>query len=388
MMRSHGALAAAVLLSFMLGSIHAFSLFIAPLEAELAAGRSEVSLVYSLALLCLTGAVLVGHRLFSRLSPAVLAGLVGIAGASGLMIAAIGQSLWQVILGYSLLYGAANGLGYGFCLQMGGRALPARAGFAMGLVTAVYALGAASFATLLDLVIAAGGAALGFAVLAVSLLVVAALSAALFRWSRVEAVADRAAVSAGAIGFDRLFWLLWSGYGLAVAAGLMALGHAAGIVAAAGGTPAQVLAGAMLIALGNALGGFAVAAIADRVPPGRLLWILPLLSALALAGQAAVDGGLAALIGLALIGVAYGAIIAVTPYAVARFYGASRYPAAYGRIFTAWGLAGLIAPVFAGLLYDLGGSYRVALVTAAVAAGGASAIAFLLDAKDAPPTRP
>ena len=378
MMRSRGALAAAVLLSFMLGSIHAYSLFIAPLEAKLDAGRSEVSLVYSLALLCLTAAVLVGHRLFRRLSPGSLTLLVGLSGASGLMIASFGQSLWQVILGYSLLYGAANGLGYGFCLQMGGRALPARAGLAMGLVTAVYALGAASFAKLLDLLIAGGGAALGFKVLAVALLATAVFSAALFRWSRVEAVSDGAAVAAEPVRFDRLFWLLWSGYGLAVAAGLMALGHAAGIVAAAGGTLAQILAGAMLIALGNAFGGFAVAAVADRVPPGRLLWTLPLLSALALAGQAAVDGGVAALIGLTLIGVAYGAIIAVTPYAVARFYGAARYPAAYGRIFTAWGLAGLIAPVFAGLLYDLGGGYRLALIFAALAAAAASGIAFLL----------
>ena len=114
--------------------------------------------------------------------------------------------------------------------------------------------------------------------------------------------------------------------------------------------------------------------------PGRLLLILPLLSAAALAGQAAIAAGPAALIGLTLTGFAYGAIIAVTPYAVARFYGPERYPAAYGRVFTAWGLAGLAAPSLAGLLYDLSGGYQAALLVAALAAGVASGIALLLPA--------
>jgi len=38
---------------------------------------------------------------------------------------------------------------------------------------------------------------------------------------------------------------------------------------------------------------------------------------------------------------------------------------AYGRIFLAWGAAGLLAPVAAGTLFDQTGSYAGALVIAA-----------------------
>ena len=40
------------------------------------------------------------------------------------------------------MFGAANGLGYGYALQISAQANPRYKGFAMGLVTASYALGA------------------------------------------------------------------------------------------------------------------------------------------------------------------------------------------------------------------------------------------------------
>ena len=58
--------AAASLLSAVLGSVHAFSVFIDPLEAQFSAARSAVSLTYSGALVSLTLAVLLGPRVYAR----------------------------------------------------------------------------------------------------------------------------------------------------------------------------------------------------------------------------------------------------------------------------------------------------------------------------------
>ncbi|MEM9240714.1 MAG: hypothetical protein AAGB07_12130 [Pseudomonadota bacterium] len=46
-----------------LGSIHAFSVFVVPLEEKFGVGRSDVSLTFSLSLVSLTLAVLIGHRI-------------------------------------------------------------------------------------------------------------------------------------------------------------------------------------------------------------------------------------------------------------------------------------------------------------------------------------
>ena len=54
--------------------------------------------------------------------------------------------------------------------------------------------------------------------------------------------------------------------------------------------------------------------------------------------------------------------------AVAARFGPARFAKVYGRVFTAWGAAGLAAPWIAGALYNVSGTYTVALVLAACAA--------------------
>lgn len=49
-----------------------------------------------------------------------------------------------------------------------------------------------------------------------------------------------------------------------------------------------------------------------------------------------------------LVGFAYGGIIATYPAAIAILFPGEDGPLAYGRIFTAWGTAGLLAPWLAG----------------------------------------
>ena len=72
MNRGFLALAAGSLLTGSLGSVHAFSVFIVPLEAAHGASRGAVSLVYSTALVFLTLAVLVGHRVYGVVRPPAL----------------------------------------------------------------------------------------------------------------------------------------------------------------------------------------------------------------------------------------------------------------------------------------------------------------------------
>jgi OFA family oxalate/formate antiporter-like MFS transporter len=110
-----------------------------------------------------------------------------------------------------------------------------------------------------------------------------------------------------------------------------------------------------------------VAVIADRSRPWIVLTWLALISAGALVLSATGSLGLV-LVGLTLVGTAYGATIAIFPFAVRARVGADAYPHVYGRIFTAWGMAGLAGPVTAGWLFDLNTSYRLPLILAALAA--------------------
>ena len=376
-------LAASIIVTGLLGSIHAFSVFIVSLEAAYAAGRSEVSLIYSLALLSLTVLVLFGHRIYSLLDPPKLAALSCLAAAAGLAVAASLDSLMGAYLGYGLLFGAANGVGYGFVLQLSAQALPNRRGFAMGSVTAAYAVGATIFAKLFSFLLLDTTAAQTMLVMAGILVVASGVVFALLTLSNAQYVGGNEESSHNSASvFDRTILRLWIGYGFGAAAGLMAIGHATGIVSDNGGSAELTVLGAMLISVGNAIGGILAGYLADRINARRLLLALPLLSALALGLLLTVSEPRLALAILTVIGFSYGAIIVVYPTAVATLFGAKEAARVYGLVFTAWGIAGLGAPWLAGFLYDSSGTYQSALAIAILTGLVSFAAAFGLPSSE------
>ncbi len=358
-----------VLLSGVLGSIHAYSLFIESFESDLGVGRGEAGAPYSVALASLTVVVLVSHLLF-RLVPGPLVVLIASGGAAiGLLLAASANSLAGVVLGYGVVFGAFNGLGYAFSLQRASESNPDRRGFALGLVTAAYALGGASTALVLDKQVAASGATSGLRWLALAIAVTGIVTSVLLTNNDSPARRSPARLSSANL---RILAPLWTAYLLAVLAGLMALGHAAAIVDDAGGP-----GGAAVVAAGlaSASGGLWVALVADRTATDRLLRLLPLGSAVVLVIAAVVSHGVVLMVAVAGIAFTYGALIAIYPLAVTQRFGQDGYSRAYGRVFTAWGTAGLVGPVGAGHLFEVTGSYRIPMFMAAVAAIGSAVVA-------------
>ncbi len=374
-------LAAAIVLSLGLGSIHAFSVLLEPLEIGLDATRAEIAPAYSIGLATLTVAVLVGHRLYRMLSPGLLAVVTCLLAAMGLVVASLATHPFVLWLGYGLIFGFANGVGYGFALYVTNLAFERHRGLAMGSVTAVYAIGASSFAKVFEQWIADVGADGTLLRLSIILIVFGTIAGLCLWCSTFETrSADIPATSTDEIrDLDRRqLFLCWLIYGTGVAAGLMAMGHAAGIITAVGGTMADGVKGAIGITFANALGGFLAGYLADRQPAHRLLAIYGIASTLALIILVVVDHVVLAIASLAVIGFAYGSIIALFPIVTAVIFGRDLYALAYGRIFTSWGLAGLIAPWFAGILYSQSSGYGVALIAAAMLALVSSALSLLL----------
>ncbi len=369
------ALLSASLLCLVLGSVHAFSVFLEPLEQGLSEPRSIVSLTYSFALVCLTIAVLFGHWIFSKVTPALLVILVCGVASTGAVIAAYSPSITLVWLGYSVIFGGANGLGYAFGLHLSAQANPGREGLAMGVVTACYALGATLAPMAFAWALSAGG--FQFAMLGLSAILIAIAPVCAMLLSRSGIIFQGETPSSHRkLGFDiRIIWL-WLAYGTAVTAGLMAIGHATAI-AKLGGLQNALWMAAAIIAVFNMIGSLSGGWLSDRLKHAHLLCGLSIVSAVALVMLGLARETAICLAGLGIVGFTYGALIAIYPATIAKMFGQLRGPRVYGRVFTAWGTAGLFGPWFAGYLFDLNGDYTVALLTAA-ALGLLSAIVIIL----------
>ncbi|MGI9436699.1 MAG: hypothetical protein ACR2Q4_18035, partial [Geminicoccaceae bacterium] len=374
-------LVAAMLLSTSLGSIHAFSVLLEPFERQLGASRAEIAFAYSLSLGALTLAVLIGHRIYRSTPPAVLAALTCIAAACGLIISALAAHPSGLWLGYGLIFGFANGVGYGYALYMTNQAVERHRGLAMGSVTAIYAIGASGFAKLFEHWGGSVGSDGALLRLSLTILMFGAIATLCLWRAPIGTIAsDHSSTSVGQTSSldRRRLGLCWLIYGSGVAAGLMAMGHAAGIVTAAGGTSTESVRGAVAITFANALGGFGIGYLADRQPAPRLLIALGAASASALLVLAITDNASLILISLAVVGFTYGSIIALFPIVTSLIFGRGNYALAYGRTFTSWGLAGFVAPWLAGVLYGHTGGYGIALVIAALLAALSAGMSLFL----------
>ena len=373
-------LLAAMLVTLIGGSIHAFSVYLIQLEQILELPRAQVSLFYSLALVCLTLSVLFGYKIYDFFSPATMIVGASICAGAGLTLASMGESWATIFIGYSLISGTANGIGYGYVLQLVGRVLPDFKAFSMAAVTAAYAIGATLFSLILAKLIQFYSLAFALNVLALCFILSGIVSGTIMKLLGVIYRVTDDVKSAATSGRSNI-GLLWISYGASVFAGLMAIGHAAGIVESVGGQYSVAIWGAIFIGVGSALGGFMVGWRINQSNFSQYLIGLPISSAIFLLMLVAAPNPTSAIILLALIGFSYGSIIAVYPYAVAVYYGDVAGPKIYGQVFTAWGFAGLTGPWVAGKLFDISQQYALPLMIAAAFAVISALVMWVISRK-------
>ena len=373
-MTGYGRLLGVLGLAVALGSLHAFSVITLPLKSQTGASLSSVSFVYSAAIVSLTAGVLASDWVFRTVSPRIAAIGSAALAALGLLLAASATGLIPLIIGYGLLFGFANGIGYSLFLSEAGKAMQERPGFAVGLATAGYAAGAMLFAWVLRRLANGEDATAGLTAVALAVAVAGFLAFLVFPGPKRSTRLARAASEELGGGRTLILWLI---YLLGAISGLMVTAHAAGIISLLGGSFASETLSVMALSAGSAAGSILGGRMTDPWPPRVCLAFATGLSGLASLGLALTPSLSMALALLALAGFAYGALISIVPRAVEHMSPPGAGTRDFGRVFTAWGMAGLIGPWLGGVLFDLSGLYAHALLAAAVLSMAGAVIAWL-----------
>ena len=370
-----GAVAVAGMQVTGLGVLYAWSVLIGPVQAHYGVDRTATGMVFSVSIAVFTLAVLTAPRLLAGWRLSAAGALACFIGAAGLACAAFAPNFVVFTVGYGGVFALASGLGYASGLQMALTSGVARPGLATGVIVAAFALGAVVLGPIIGHLGSGGALAAALILPAAILAVVAILSVGMQRYcatpSRCFPMHDAPSAtspvdqpSPGPV----LTWMLWCGFATGAAGGLMVLGHAAGIVAETGGSVRLAGIAVSMISIGNALGRLTSGAIADYLGPRGVLFVAAVLLGVSTGTMALMIDSTITVVTLAFAGLSYGLMATGYPVAVHRFYSAQRFGPVYGRVFTAWGLAGLVAPFAAGWMFDRTGSYHVALLLAMIAA--------------------
>jgi MFS transporter, OFA family, oxalate/formate antiporter len=366
--------AAGAVANLAVGTLFAWSLVAPRVVADAGAPRGGGPAVFALALGVFTVVLLGVGRWLARVGPRRLLAAAALAAGSGIGVTAVVQRPEAPWLGVGLLFGAANGLAYGVAVALAARVPAARRGTASGVVVGAYAAGPLLLGLLAPRVLPAVGWRTCLAVLAVLVAGLVGLAAALApggaegeqRRDRFEESVPGTTVAA--------LWVLFAG---GAAPGLVVFATAAPLASATGMGPGAAGAAVSLLAAGNLAGRLGAGWWSDRA--GRLPALATALAAtaVALAGLAVRPVPAVVLTGFLVVGLAYGAVSALVPAATADRVGVRAFPAVYGRVFTAWGCAGLLAPLLAASVTDADGAQTGLLLLAVPLALAAAALSVL-----------
>ena len=366
--------AAGAVANLAVGTLFAWSLVAPRVVADAGAPRGGGPAVFALALGVFTVVLLGVGRWLARVGPRRLLAAAALAAGSGIGVTAAVQRPEAPWLGVGLLFGAANGLAYGVAVALAARVPAARRGTASGVVVGAYAAGPLLLGLLAPRVLPAVGWRTCLAVLAVLVAGLVGLAAALApggaegeqRRDRFEESVPGTTVAA--------LWVLFAG---GAAPGLVVFATAAPLASATGLGPGAAGAAVSLLAAGNLAGRLGAGWWSDRA--GRLPALATALAAtaVALAGLAVRPVPAVVLTGFLVVGLAYGGVSALVPAATADRVGVRAFPAVYGRVFTAWGCAGLLAPLLAASVTDADGTQPGLLLLAVPLTLAAAALSVL-----------
>lgn len=374
-------LIAAVLANCAAGLLYVWSLFILPIEGALALDRADLGLISSLSLISFTAGVSVFPLILRRIGRIPVAILAFALIAGGHLAFGLIASWTTLAIGYGIGFGAGSGMAYGLALSLAA-SLPAKIRApGIGLALGAFALSGIVLPIVLGGWINITSPDTAFMRIGLVTLAVGALCAlTLLRISGdvgAQAATDDAAVET--ISIDRPFMILSFIFFLICFTGLAVVSQAAAIAAAAGIASAGYAATALTLGyLGGSLLG---APLAEKTGERRILLTLGLLS---LAGALTMLSSTAAILylGAFMIGMTFGGAGSIMPVLLGMRYGAANISRLYGRMIIAYGLAGLVAPGVAGMLYKSAASYTVTLGLCAVLALLAMAVTFALDRQE------
>jgi MFS transporter, OFA family, oxalate/formate antiporter len=389
-----------LLMNLALGSLYAWSVFVAPLEKEFGWKRADTSWVFTWAVVVFALSFIIAGRLQDKLGPFKIS-LVGCFLLTvGFLLCSQTNSLTYLILCFGVLVGIGNGFGYATPIPVMAKWFPDKRGLAVGLAVAGYGGGSAIFGPLANLkLIPAYGWRTTFMILGVVFFFMTLIGSFLLKnppagyqvpgWvpaSKPKVVATAYEFAPGEMWRTPAAYLMWIAYALGTAAGLMVISQLVPF-AKSMKIPSEALVVMTLVigAGGNASGRIFSGWMSDAMGRLNVLRLMIGISAVAMPLLYLSGSNVAMLYVMVFIVYwCYGTQLSVNASTTADFWGTKNAGINYGLLFTAWGVAGIIGPRIGGKLFDIHKNYEAAFYWA----GGLAAVALVCELLAKKPTAP
>ncbi len=370
-----------------LGTVYSWSIFTQPLIASFGWSNTTTTWTFAIAIFCLGIGAVIGGRWQDRSGPRVVAVTGVVVWGLGNVLAGLGTAqlgAWYItpVAAVTKWFPDKRGLGSGMVVM----------GFGLGaffynnIVKAIPSFARAAREAAAVLAARTGGTAAllspesvqavmrVFLVSGIVYLVLGGLCASFLRNPPPDYQLAPAAAAATAAAPKRReltpaeaartwqFYALWMMLFLNVTAGILFISNAVPIMRELTGVPpSTALSIYGLIALFNGLGRFFWGAVSDRIGRNMAYLLIFLLQVVIFFTVGNIHSLALVTILFAIVLLCYGGGFGTMPSFVADYFGTKYLGLIYGRILLAWGVGGIVGPIFVAVVKDLTGSFTGAL---------------------------
>ncbi len=378
-----------IIMMVLLGTVYGWSVFKNPLMESHGWTGPQVGMAFTIAIFCIGLSAAFGGKFVDKAGARKVATIAGILFGIGTLLTGLADSigsLWLIYIGYGLIAGVGNGLGYITPIAVLVRWFPDKRGLITGLCVMGFGFGAAILGQVAPLVIPGIGVSGTFYLFGAIYLVVLVIVAQKINnppadWvdpavsKKAPAAVKESVDLSGALKMYQ-FYILWLLLFINVTAGIalisnlspMAQSEQIGLSAVTAGTVV------FITSLFNGLGRIFWASLSDKI--GRKVVFLlilgtqiPLFIILP-----SISSAVLFTILCCYILACYGGGFATMPSFAADTFGPKNMGNIYGKILLAWGIAGVVGPILMERIKAATDSFAVALYIAA----GMLAVGFIL----------
>ncbi|MBM4339096.1 MAG: MFS transporter [Deltaproteobacteria bacterium] len=356
------------------GTYVAFGVFFKPLLEEFTWSRGILSGAHSLAFLIAGGLGILVGRLVDRFGPRFLMTVAGLFFGSSLLLFSTIHAPWQLYLFYSLFFGMGLSAVDVIALNTTARWFVRRRGVMTGIVKMGTGFGQMLIPFLANVLIAGLGWRQAYAIIGGVGMMLLVLIAQVLRHDpfRMGLFPDNSRAETSGSGFrereiplwkvmsGRAFWMIFFANLSACFCLMSIMVH---IVPHAIDMGISPHASAMILStIGGAsiLGRFSIGSAIDRIGNRRSMILCFILLILMLLWLQLSDELWMFYLFAVIYGFAHGGLFTVISPIVAEYFGIRSHGLLFGVAVFAGTVGGFIGPIFAGSLFDITGSYRIA----------------------------
>ncbi|SHH93746.1 MFS transporter [Clostridium grantii] len=344
-----------------LGATYTYSVFLESFAQSFGVSKSLASIPFAIFLFSYAMGMGFAGKAYNKYPPRVLTICGGVAFSLGFVLSSFSGSIVQLAITYGVLSGFGLAFAYVTPITLVSEWFIEKKGLASGIVISAFGLGSFFLSPISNNLITKIGWRNTLRYEGIIFFIIILMSSlALTKKENkvVKHLEKKSEITVTSLFKNMIFLRIWGAYIFSLTTGLMIMGHIVPMAKEIGYNGSVVAIFISIIALANASGRIIIGALGDKMSGVKILKIINLSQAIVfILLLISYKVTIVLYLAVILFGFNFGGWLVLFPIVSSEYFGVKNLSVVYGILFSSYGVAGIVGPIFISFLQTVFGSY-------------------------------